>query len=116
MVDDKAPADFGAGVDFNTSPKPAPLGHSPGQETAVVGIQPVGNAVVDGGVDAGVEEEYLQLTPGGGVAGLIGGQGLDQMQCGSPRTRWGEKTPPSPLGERGDHHRGSTLFYHLKGG
>jgi len=36
-------------------------------------VEPVGEAVVDGGVDSGVEEEDLQLPPGGGVPLLIGG-------------------------------------------
>ena len=35
-------------------------------------VTEVGRLVVEGGVDAGVEEKDLQLAPGRRVAGLIG--------------------------------------------
>ena len=74
VVDDQAVADGGTGVDLDAGPEPAPLGHAPGQEKPVVDIQPMGQPVIEDGVDAGVQEKDLQLAAGRGVAALIGGQ------------------------------------------
>ena len=54
----------------------APLGDAPGQKAEPAAVEPVGQAVVQGGVDAAVEQGDLQLAAGGGVAPLIGAQGF----------------------------------------
>lgn len=54
------------------------LGVQAGQEGKVVTVEPVGDAVEDDGVDAGVEEKDLQLAAGGRVALLIGAQQFTQ--------------------------------------
>ena len=74
MVNDQAAADLGAGVDLNAGDVAGQLGVQAGQEGKVVTVEPVGDAVEDDGVDAGVEEEDLQLAAGRGVAALVGGQ------------------------------------------
>ena len=79
-------------------------------------IAGVGGAVVDRRVDARVEEEDLQLAARGGVAGLIGREGLDEMgQDGHLFLGHGdEKSLLGRQGTRGDGYRGSTLLYHSK--
>ena len=69
-------ADDGPGVDLNAGPEAAPLGDAPGQKAEPAAVEPVGQAVVQGGVDTAVEQEDLQLAAGGGVAPLIGAQGF----------------------------------------
>ncbi len=64
VVYDQAAADLGAGVDLNAGAVPGDLGVEPGQEGKVVTVEPVGDAVEDDGVDAGVEEKDLQLAAG----------------------------------------------------
>ena len=76
VVDDETAADLGAGVDLDAGPEPAPLGDEAGQEHPVVLVHPVGQAVVQGGVDTLVQQENLQFGPGRRVAALIGFQGL----------------------------------------
>ena len=76
MVNDQAAADDRAGVDLNTGPEPAPLGHKPGQEAELMAVKPVGDVVVDNGVYAGVEQENLQLSACGGIPPLVCAKGL----------------------------------------
>ena len=76
VVDDEAAADLGPGVDLDARPEAAPLGDEAGQKFQVMTVEKMGDAVVNGGVYAGIEQENLQLAPGRRVAGLIGRQGL----------------------------------------
>ena len=78
VVNDQAAADLGAGVDLNAGDVAGQLGVQAGQEGKVVTVEPVGDAVEDDGVDAGVEEKDLQLAAGGRVALLIGAQQFTQ--------------------------------------
>ena len=78
VVNDQAAAELGAGVDLNAGDVAGQLGVQAGQEGKVVTVEPVGDAVEDDGVDAGVEEKDLQLAAGGRVALLIGAQQFTQ--------------------------------------
>ena len=69
-------------------------------------MEKMGDAVINGSMDAGVEEEDLQLAPGGRVAGLIGLQKFGQLVCHiahTPVWRDGDnkKTSRTPMGTRG---------------
>ena len=72
MVDHQAAADLRAGVNLDAGPEAAPLGDAPGRKFQPPAIQPVGHAVAGDSVDAGVEQQNLQFTAGGGVPALIG--------------------------------------------
>ena len=78
VVDDKPAADLGAGVDLDAGPEPGPLGHKAGQEFELVDVQPMGDAIVDHGVYAGIEEKDLQAGARRGVIFLIGANGFQQ--------------------------------------
>ena len=72
VVDDQALADGGAGVDLNARAPAAGLGDPAGEQLQVVLIAPVGLAVAAGGFQSGIEQQHLQRSTGGGVAGFIG--------------------------------------------
>ena len=73
VVDDQAAADLGAGVDLNAGEVAAPAGRSVrARKLQLVTVTEVRGLVIHGGVHAGIEQEDLQLAPGGRVAGLIG--------------------------------------------
>ena len=76
VVDDQAAADGGPGVDLNARPEAAPLGYPPGQEPPVLTVEPVGHPVIKHRMDALVQQQDLQLGPGGRVPALIGLQRL----------------------------------------
>lgn len=76
VVDDEPAADLGPGVNLNPSPEPGPLGDHPGQELPLVAVQPVGQPVIQGGVDPLVQQENLQFGPGRRVPALVGLQGF----------------------------------------
>ena len=61
VVDDETAADLRPGVDLDSRALPVPLGLQPGQEIQMVTIEPMGDPVADDGVNAGVQQEYLQL-------------------------------------------------------
>ena len=67
-------ADGGPGVDLDARAVPGDLGVQPGQKAAVVPPEPVAHPVKDHRVDALVEEEDLQLAPGGRIPALVGFQ------------------------------------------
>ena len=71
VVNDQATAQLGPGVNFDSCPEPAPLGHEPGQEFQVVHIEEMGQAVIEHRVDAGIEQKDLQTAPGRRVSGLV---------------------------------------------
>ena len=79
VVDDEAPSDLGPRVDLDPRPEAVPLGDEPGQEFPVVAVQPVGQAVIQGGVDSLIEQEDLQLAPGSRVPALIRLQSLVEV-------------------------------------
>ncbi len=74
VVDDKPPADGGAGVNLDAGEMSAQLAHQSRQEEHMVPVEKVGNPVIDDGVDAGVQQENLQLGPRRRVSRLIGPQ------------------------------------------
>ena len=76
VVDDQTLADPRAGVDFNTGGKPGELGYGSGCEFQVMGMEPMGQPVLLGGVKAAVEQHDLPGGPGRGVVSLIGFDGF----------------------------------------
>ena len=79
VVDDQALADGGAGVNFDSGAPAAGLGDPAGEQLQVVLIAPVGPAVAAGGFQSGIEQQHLQRSTGGGVAGFIGFDGFAQV-------------------------------------
>ena len=76
VVNDQAAANGGGGVDLHPGDPLGMLGHPAGQKTAVMAVEPVGNAVIDGRMQAVVQEKNLQRRPGSGVVFLIGANGF----------------------------------------
>ena len=70
VVDEQAPADPGTGVDLDAGFVAAVLADPAGKEKVPVLIQPVGNAVVDQDMEAGVQQDDLQHAACGGVLAL----------------------------------------------
>ena len=70
VVDEQALADLGTGVDLDAGLVAAVLADPAGKEKVPVFIQPVGNAVVDQDMEAGVQQDDLQHTACGGVFAL----------------------------------------------
>ena len=107
VVDDQTAADGSTGMDLNTGPESAPLRNAAGDEGHMTHMEKMGDAMIHGCMDAGIEEEDLQLAPGGRVAGLIGFQQFGQLICHIAHTpvlrRGGDnkKTSRTPLGTRG---------------
>ena len=64
-------ADLGAGMDFDSGPEPGALGDPAGQKPAFVAVQPVGQPVVQGGMDPLIQQENFQLGSGCGVPALV---------------------------------------------
>ena len=73
VVNDQTVADGGSGVDLDAGFPAGVLGNAAGQEIAAMAIQPVCDTVIDHGMNAGVQQEDLQLAPGSGVTLLISG-------------------------------------------
>ncbi|MPN12174.1 hypothetical protein SDC9_159486 [bioreactor metagenome] len=71
MVYDEAAAYFRTGVYLNISAQTRPLGDKARNEKETALIEPVGYPVIYRGVDAGVEQKYLDLASRGGVAMLV---------------------------------------------
>ncbi|MPM00552.1 hypothetical protein SDC9_46778 [bioreactor metagenome] len=78
MVNNKAPADFGAGVYFNARFVAAVLRDQAGQKAQSLFVHPMGNTVVDGGMHALIEQKDFQFAAGGRITFLIGLQSLHQ--------------------------------------
>ena len=70
VVDEQAPADLGTGVDLDGGLVAAVLADPAGKEKVPVLIQPVGNAVVDQDMEAGVQQDDLQHATCGGIFAL----------------------------------------------
>ena len=112
VIHHQAAADFGAWVDFNSGPEPAPLGDAAGQEFPIPAVKPVGHTMVENRMHTGIEQKYFQLAAGRGVPALVGLQqpalttGLEVRiahihRISTPCVGRGyEKTPPVPKYER----------------
>jgi hypothetical protein len=74
MINYQAAADFRAGMDFDAGFFPGVLGDPAGQKEMLPLVKPVGDAMPDHGMNAGIKEKDLQFAAGGGVAPLVGGQ------------------------------------------
>jgi len=70
VVDEQAAADLRAGVNLDAGLMPTPLADPAGEEKVLVQKQPVGNAVVDQDMEAGIQQDDLQHTACGGVFAL----------------------------------------------
>ena len=70
VVDKQTLADGGTRVDLDAGAVAAMLADPAGQEKVPVLIQPVGNAVVDQDMEAGVQQDDLQHAACGGVLAL----------------------------------------------
>ena len=130
VVDDQAASDRRAGVDLHAGPDPGPLGDQPGKEAEPPAVEPMGEAVVEEGVDAGIEEEDLQSAPCGGVPALVGPKSFQQFHDKGPfpENRRGkalssfffvsgpqQKTPRRPPWDGEAPRRGSTLLFDFPG-
>jgi hypothetical protein len=96
VVYDEAAAYLRAGVYLDVRQQPRPLGDEPRDEEQAVPVEPMRNTVVYGGADAGVEQEYLELAAGGGVALLVCAEELAESchKISLPFTK--RKKPPAP--------------------
>jgi hypothetical protein len=72
MVYEKAPADFGSGVNFDAGEEAAGVREQAGQEAAPVLPQEVRQAMTPDGMQAGIAEEHLWHTSGRRVLGEYG--------------------------------------------
>ena len=80
MVDDQPTTDFRAGVDFNARPELRPLRDAPREKAQAVDVQPVGDAVVDGCMQAVIEQQDLCYASGRRIVFLICPNVFDNMQ------------------------------------
>ena len=105
VVDEKAGANFGAGVDVDTRHAVCQLGHDTRQQGQAQRIQRVCNAVVDHGQNARVTQQHLVHTARRRVA-LVGGQHIAVEQAADVRQSGGKTA----------HGRGGLLLDQAVGG
>ena len=70
VIDEQASADGGTGVDLDAGAAASVLADPAGKEKVPVLIKPVGNAVVNQDMEAGIQQDDLQHTACGGVLAL----------------------------------------------
>src|SRR5699024_7538755 len=99
--DHQAAADSCAGMDFDARPEAAPLGDASGEKAELMAVKPVGQTVVKGSMDAGIEQKDFQLAPGGRVSLLVRVQCFQQhkkrsFSIGFPLSGGTNKKTPAP--------------------
>ena len=80
MVDDEPPPDFRAGMNFNTGPELRPLGDATREKAQTVDMQPVGDAIVDGGVQTVIQQQDFCHAPRRRVVFLVCLNVFENMQ------------------------------------